>query len=391
MKRLPALCALPLLAGAAPPFIEKEDIFPLDSKHNHSSSIVELPNRDLLVCWYRGSGERTADDVVVMGARKKKGARQWSAPFLMADTPGFPDTNPTLFTDRSGKVWLFWQAIVANQWETAITRYQVSSSWKGPGAPRWDGGGIVLLKPRNIEEKFSAWAEAHPEVRQHPLFDRLAARVKDKYFIRMGWMNRIRPLQLASGRILMPLYSDGVSFSLVALSDDGGATWRASEPIIGAGSIQPAFTVMRNGTIVAWMRDNGPPPKRILRAESKDGGESWSFASDTDLPNPGSSVDAANLPDGRWLLVYNDTERGRNSLLAAISDDEGRTWKWKRHIERDPRPERPDTFHYPSVLVARDGSILVSYSLFRNEIPEGQPRKTIRVARFNAEWVEGGS
>jgi predicted neuraminidase len=388
MKLLPLACALPLLLAAAPPFIAKQDIFPLDAQHNHSSSIVELPGGDLLACWYRGSGERTADDVVVLGARKSKGAKDWSAPFPLADTPGFPDTNPTLFASRTGKLWLFWQAIVANRWETAITRYQVSSNPKGPGAPRWDGGGIVLVKPHNLEARIDAWVEAHPAVKQHPLFERLAGRVKDNYFMRMGWMNRIRPLELPSGRILMPLYSDGVSFSLVALSDDGGATWRGSEPILGAGSIQPAFTVMRDGTIVAWMRDNGPPPKRILRAESKDGGETWSFATDTDLPNPGASVDAANLPGGRWLLVYNDTERGRNSLLAALSDDEGRTWKWKRHIERDPRPERPDTFHYPSVLVARDGAILVSYSLFRNEIPAGQPRKTIRVARFNAAWIE---
>ena len=50
-------------------------IFPLQEKHVHSSSAVELPNGDLLSCWFQGSGERTANDVAVMGARLKKGQR----------------------------------------------------------------------------------------------------------------------------------------------------------------------------------------------------------------------------------------------------------------------------------------------------------------------------
>src|SRR2546423_675864 len=67
-----------------------ELIFPLQNLHAHGSCIVECPNGDLLSCWYIGSGERSADDVKVMGSRMKKGTAKWSEPFLMADTPGFP-------------------------------------------------------------------------------------------------------------------------------------------------------------------------------------------------------------------------------------------------------------------------------------------------------------
>jgi predicted neuraminidase len=42
---------------------EQELLFPPEKWHNHSSSIVELPNGDLLVAWYHGSGEGQADDV----------------------------------------------------------------------------------------------------------------------------------------------------------------------------------------------------------------------------------------------------------------------------------------------------------------------------------------
>ena len=44
------------------PEVESSLVFPLHPKHNHAPGIVECPNGDILVSWYRGSGERTADD-----------------------------------------------------------------------------------------------------------------------------------------------------------------------------------------------------------------------------------------------------------------------------------------------------------------------------------------
>lgn len=379
-----------LLVAAQPPFLVKEDIFPLDARHNHASSIVLLPDGSLLACWYRGSGERTADDVQVMGARKARGAKTWSTPFVLADEPGFPDTNPMLFLDGNGRLWLFWQTIVANRWETAITRYRVTAQWGGAGAPRWDRGGILLLKPVRIEEKtaeFVARLQGSPYAAYGA---RLLEQAKDKYAARMGWMTRAHAVQLASGRILVPLYSDGFSFSLVAISDDGGATWRASEPIVGAGNVQPTFALRKDGAIAAYMRDNGPPPKRLHVSLSLDRGETWSPAEDTTIPNSGTGVEVINLRDGRWLMINNDTETGRHSLALTISADEGRTWPWRRHLELDARSARPGSFHYPSVVQAPDGTIHASYSVFLNHLPEGQPRKTIRHAHFNLAWVEQG-
>src|SRR5258706_10682059 len=86
-------------AAAETPFIESELVFPLEHWHNHASMIVEAANGDLLVCWFHGSGERTADDVLIRGARRRMHARTWSEPFVMADTPGYPDTNATMFID----------------------------------------------------------------------------------------------------------------------------------------------------------------------------------------------------------------------------------------------------------------------------------------------------
>ena len=42
--------------------IGEEYVFPFQNEHVHGSSMVFLPNGDLLACWFQGSGERTAND-----------------------------------------------------------------------------------------------------------------------------------------------------------------------------------------------------------------------------------------------------------------------------------------------------------------------------------------
>jgi len=375
-------CALP----AAEPFLEKRDIFPPEHWHNHSSSVVELPNGDLLAVWYNGSGERSADDVKIEGARLRKGQKTWDPRFLVADTPGFPDCNPIVFVDSKQRLWLFWPVIIANQWHTALLKYRVSTNYSKPGPPVWQEKEAWLAIPRDFAESVKRQAESGFAADPHVMG--MIPKAADKYFARMGWMPRARPLELPSGRILVPLYSDGFDFSLIAITDDGGATWSTSEPIVGNGPVQPTLARRRDGTLIAYFRDNGPPPKRILASESRDNGITWSKPYDTGFPNPGAGIEVHVLSDGAWALLYNDLERDRWSLALSLSDDEGRTWKWTRHVERDEQNQPRSSFHYPSILQARDGTLQLTYSYFQNHIPAGGPRKTIRHAHLNVEWVK---
>ena len=98
----------------------------------------------------------------------------------------------------------------------------------------------------------------------------------------------------------------------------------------------------KDGTLVAYMRDNGPAPKRLMISRSTDRGDTWSQVQDTQLPNPGAGAEVRVLASGKWVLIYNDLERGRYSLAVSLSDDEGETWRWTRHLERDPRLVGPD-------------------------------------------------
>jgi predicted neuraminidase len=148
------------------------------------------------------------------------------------------------------------------------------------------------------------------------------------------------------------------------------------------GPIQPTVARKKDGTLVAFLRDSGNPPGRALRSESEDDGITWSAAVDSDVPNPGSSLEVVALRDGNWVMVFNDTEQGRHSLAAALSDDEGQTWKWKRHLEA--APAREGAFSYPSILQASDGKIHATYTHNMSE------RKSIKHVEFSAEWIQQG-
>jgi predicted neuraminidase len=384
--RLVAAMLLAVCAHAAAEY-SGELIFPLEKWHNHSSSVVELPNGDLLVCWFHGSGERTADDVLINAARWSHTTGKWSAPFVLADTPGFPETNPVLFLDSRQRLFFLWPLIVAHQWETALMKYRISTDYQqASGPPRWEFQDNIVLIPKDIAALTKEYAGKTAET-PGPLADRakrLIDHAQGEYFSRMGWFTRTHPLELPSGRILVPMYSDGYSFGIMAISDDHGYTWTASQPIVGAGCIQPSVVLKKDGTLVAYLRDNGPPPKRAHISFSKDDGVSWTTARDTEIPNPGTSLENIRLRDGNWIMVYNDLERGRYSLVAALSDDEGATWKWKRHLDGRPDKQINSQFHYPSVIQAKDGAIHVTYSYF---VPEG---KSIKHVRMNEEWIKAG-
>jgi predicted neuraminidase len=413
------------VAGADRPMMKTELVFPVQAEHAHGSTLAELPNGDLLVGWFQGSGERWADDVRIMGARKKKGQAAWSAPFLLADVKEFPDCNPVLFLDPRGRLWLMWITIIANQWETSLVKYRISDDFLDQaGAPAWRWQDTLLLKPggktergiqpgdpfvASVREQLTQYraylasdlAHAAALERWTPQAERLLSLAKGEdmmragrvvaldgksdesrmgypYFRRMGWQTRNKPFITRTGRMIVPLYSDGFSVSLMAYTDDAGENWKTSTPLVGGANIQPAIAATARGELVAYMRDNGPPPKRLHVSRSSDQGQSWSPVRDTELPNSGTACDIVTLPNGHWVLVNNDTETGRHRLTLSLSEDEGKTWRYHKPIADDPASRS----HYPAIIAGTDGSIHVSYSFFQDD-----KRKAIKHTVCTEAWI----
>ncbi len=367
-------------------FCEKRAIFPINPKHNHASCVVQTKNGNLLAAWYAGSGERTSDDVVIEGAWLPKGKTEWDPRFLMADTPGYPDCNPALFAAPDDSIWLFWPTILDHRWEGALLKFARCEQPPGPQAPlKWSRTGVLHLTPKSFADEMKqaiAGLSAEDRARFSSHLKKEEDLSRDELYQRLGWMPRVHPVVLPSGRWILPLYTDTFSASIMAISDDRGVTWTASKALIGFGNIQPSLVRKNDGELVAFMRDNGPH-RKIRLSTSNDDGVSWSPVIDSMFPNPGAGIEAIRLANGHWVLIYNDSPRGRHSLAVSVSDDEGATWKWTRHVEQVPVGR--GQFHYPSIIQAQDGSINVTYTSKLT----GQG-STIAHAHFDEAWLIAG-
>ncbi len=413
------------------------ELFPTQEEHAHGATIVELPNGDMLSAWFQGHGERWADDVRIMGARLLKGEKQWGEPFVMADVPDFPDINPVLFIDQQETLWLVWYTVIANQWSTSLPKYRLSENYmQKNGAPEWKWQDVIHFKPgdkaergiqtndkfvRSVEEQFNTQISKlkengvsekqlkRIEAYVQGIYDKSGGKdmlkrgqlslddgtVKDTllgypYFRRMGWQTKNKAIFVGE-RIIIPFYSDGLNFSIMAITDDFGKTWKFSNPLVGTGNIQPSMAIKKDGSLVAYMRDNGPTPKRHQVSESKDNGMTWGMVTDDELVNEGSGSDIVTLKNGHWVIAYNDTENGRFTLAVSLSEDEGKTWQYTRHIELDLNEDmnKRDKFSYPSIIQGKDEMIHVVYSRHKyNTLPYDEDQ--IKYIRFKEDWIRKG-
>lgn len=399
------LCSSAIPIDAAAPVYEAEFIFdPAEKPHGHvhASTIVQCPSGDLRVVWYENGtplqspryyNERRdkSDDVRIAGSRRAKRADEWEAPFVMSDTFGTSDNNPTMCVDHEGRLWLFHPTMLGTPdwtWGSSILQYKISRNYDHPGPPIWEQCGLLVPHPLGFDEVLDAMEkkfesaevrEAYGlnETRIAAYAARLRALAQDPMRLRLGWMPRAHPLVRSDGTLIVPLSNENFNIPMMALSSDGGDTWTYSEPVPSTGLIQPSLVEFPDGEIVAFFR-NSDPRHRIMRSTSSDGGMTWSEPELTDRLHPGGGVEAVLLDNGNLALVYNNKEeKPRDKLAVSISTDRGQTWQWTRQLEDTPGGR----FDYPSLIQAGDGTLHVTYSY---------NLEAIKHAQFNEEWVQAG-
>ena len=329
---------LSLVLTAAPAFHTELIFAPTPQlPMNHASSVLVLPDGEVLCAWYAGSREG-ARDVKIYLSRRGAASGRWSVPTVIADTPNRSEGNPVLYLDDQGTLWLYFVTIHGLNWAWAKIKVQSSS----------DGG--------------TTWSPA---------------RILGEPAPRRGGMTRSHLLRLSDGLLLLPLYDERRWRSLFLVSDNNGQSWRRTGAIgTRPGNLQPSVVERPDGSLLALMRHHGQPG-RIWKSVSADQGQTWTPAELMDLPNPDAGIDLAQLPNGHLVLAFNNSSKRRTPLSVAISEDGGRTWPWIRDLET-----APGEYSYPSLAVSTDGAIHLTYTW---------KRESIKYARMNEEWIrEGG-
>ncbi len=288
----------------------------------HASTLAQLPDGRLVCAWFGGTSEGDDDVGIWMAERDATG---WSDVRLAAKVNDTAHWNPVLFyDDEQGLVLFFKVGPHIPAWRTYWMRSPDGRTWTEPVelVPGDEGGrGPVRAKPIRLSD--GAWlAGASTELGSwRPFADR---------------------------------------------SEDRGATWTRSadfemdpKAFAGKGAIQPTLWESAPGHVHALMRTTAG---WIARADSTDGGRTWSPARLTDLPNPSAGIDALRLDDGRVLLIYNPVRKGRTPISLAVSEDNGETWRTVAALET-----APGEYSYPAMIATDDG-IAISYTWQRRKI-----------------------
>jgi predicted neuraminidase len=190
---------------------------------------------------------------------------------------------------------------------------------------------------------------------------------------------------LHDGALLSPSSTEHDGWKAhIECSPDEGKTWTKTASLADwkkFGVIQPTMLVHSGGKLQILCRAQ---QRKIVESWSDDGGKTWSPLAATSLPNPNSGIDAANLPDGRMLLVYNHTARGRSPINVAISDD-GKNWQAALVLETEP-----GEFSYPAVITTKDGHAHITCTWKRKKIKhvEVDPAKLTLRPIVDGRWPQ---
>lgn len=322
-----------LLAAPTHPAVLESTVVNPDAPYRecHSSTIAEIAPGQLATAWFGGTKERNPD-VVIWFARQEKGKWQQAvqvADGVQADGKRLPTWNPVLFPAPKGPLVLFYKV--------------------GPSPSQWWGMEI------RSEDGGRTWSAP----RRLP--DGILGPIKNK------------PVVLSDGAWLSGSSTEGNKEGWLVhfeVSRDAGATWQKIGPVAKGPSleaIQPSI-LMHAGRLQAVCRTKQGV---IAQTWSRDGGNTWTPLTATELPNPNSGTDAVTLADGRHLMVYNHSGHRANEpkgdrfpLDLAVSSD-GLKWTRVATLETEPMTSG---YAYPAIIQTADGRVHVTYTWDRKRI-----------------------
>jgi len=373
-----------------------EALLPSYCVQSHASNIMPLDNGDFLCVWFAGTQEGIADISIYM-SRLGKGETTWSEPVKVSDDSTRSEQNPILFSAPDGKLWLLYTAQKSGNQDTAIVRYRISK----------DNG--------------YTWGEIKT------LFDTPGTFIRQPIVVldNGDWIVPIFYCRVMPGK----KWVGDDDTSAVKISTDSGKTWTEFQVPNSTGCVHMNIEKLDDGTLLALYRSRWAD--NIYMSGSKDNGRTWTEPVPTELPNNNSSIQFTKLRNGHLAMVFNNISAAsskerrlslydeiededttaeeekpavvveidpnkkttfwgtpRSPMTIAISEDNGKTWPYKRDIEigdgycmtNNSKEKLNREYSYPSIKQTSDGKIHVTFTYFR---------QTIKYVRVTEEWVRG--
>ena len=272
---------------------------PVFSSHNHGPGVAACPNGDLLAAWFSTVTEGNRE-MVQAGSRLRWDADEWEPASLFWDGPDRNDTGAGLWCDGKDTIYHF-----------ATMSFAASSR--------------CILVMRSSTDSGATWSGPRIII---PEFGRGRGP--------SGSIFRMRDGTIA-------LTSD-LNGSVLWLSSDAGLTWHRSEGNIGG--IHAGVAQLDDGRLIAFGR-SGAIDGMMPRSISTNLGGAWYYSA-TEFPpiggqqrlvllklKEGPLFFASFADNGIMITDASGTQRKVRGLFAAVSEDGGRTWPYKRLVTDD--------------------------------------------------------
>ncbi|MDX3974928.1 sialidase family protein [Shinella sp.] len=348
---------------------------------NHAAFLHLLPDGALACAWFGGTLEGKSD-ISIFASVLPKGAAGWGPPQRLSFDPAHSEQNPVFFSAPDGRLWLFHTSQPSgNQDECRIRMAEIRRDAADPLALT-SAEGRYLDLPRGC-------------------------------FVRAPLVVR------ADGAWLLPIFrciqrpgqkwNGSHDAAAVGISLDEGATWRLEDVAQSIGCVHMSPVVLEGEHLAAFFRRR--QADFVYRAQSRDGGRSWSAPAATDVPNNNSSLAAIRLGDGRVAMICNPVnaaqsadrraslydELGENDdrpdadpaggcvpvwgvprapVALCLSEDGGNTFPVRLLVEdgpgsclsNDSTDGRNKEMSYPWLLEEADGTLHLAYTYYRRAI-----------------------
>ena len=335
----------------------------------HAADLLELPNGDVLCCWFAGSDEGNADISIAL-SRLNAGTSEWTVPVIISDDPTRSEQNPSLFLTPDGEIWVMYTAQTARTPETPV-HFNLQYT--------------AEIRCKKSTDNGYTWGPT------------------TSMFTREGSFCRQKIQVLANGRwifgnwICFPDHSrNGSDITVFQISDDQGGHWRTVEMPASAGRVHGNVVELSPGRLICLLRSRFAD--NVYISTSEDNGDTWSEPVRTVLRNNNSSISAIRLQSGAIAMIYNDVSFNRDTsrtvwpaqrcpVTIAISRDGGNSWPWRRVVEpgegfvgpwNDVNNRR---YEYPVMMQGADGEIHCAYSW--------GTRKQVKYVVVDEAWIMG--
>ncbi|KAK3238455.1 hypothetical protein CYMTET_51532 [Cymbomonas tetramitiformis] len=333
-------------------------------KYSHMVTIEYLPDGYLMAAWQVSLEMEGAFDQHLMWARSRnKRGTQWGDGERVPLRKDLGVWAPVLHCDQDGTMWLFYAENEKRCFHPPLKTPERSLP------QRWVIGGSIMAVTmpkgsREWSEPFTIYSAKDDEEPPKIIANKLVV--------------------LSTGEWVLPFWRQRVMHACptkhrhtsagVLISKDLGATWSAHGSLmirhVTHWIIEGVVIELGDKVLQMFLRST---EGHMYRSLSYDRGATWSSAEATAIRNPDSKIHALRLRQGGHVLIYNDHgkearigkamhgTKHRGNLTLYLSLDDAVTWQGLGQLDIMSKHEDVQ-FHYPTLLEAGHGRMLVAYS-----------------------------